>query len=283
MKEKYMKFENQGQIIEELKRLNNLPIEQIESELSKLRMYHEDWQDFTNTTVNMTYVAVPNPRDSEMLQNKEYMSYEDYIRLSEYRQIRVPGRADYMKRQFEQGEKISKEEVEQAQQIKELWEELELKKSPIKEISEYTDCIENTVYDMEYFIGEKSETEMEEWLKNNIDILNEQMAIIQKCFGYVKEKYGDSEKVNEVQNNLIKSLNNGIGILVGRKNGEPKFSDEALDAQSNEIKDKLKEYKSVCEELVKAKIKEQQKTIESQKEEINTQKNKDDKGVEIDE
>lgn len=203
MKNKERVFDFNGEsldkIIDELKRINGLPVEEVENEVNSLRMYREQWEYVTNTHFSGSFGGREIENFNDKIESRERMSIEDFRTVDHESSKILGGKIAWLKnleKKYGNTNQNYSDKIKQLEEIEGLWEEVTKKEKPFKKIQEYFERVEDVLW--RYTDGYATS----EFATPN---LNQTINNIKKCMDYGKNKYNISREFDNEQE-LFKTL-----------------------------------------------------------------------------
>lgn len=182
---------DETQIIEELKELNSLPLNELDEEIGKMQMTYSEWCQLMNRTDYWQTSLDPSEKeknDKVLLTNGSSISYEEFKRLSK----------EYGKRIIQPMNDPLKEEKQELVQL------LKDKLEPIQQMDEH---LMGLAYVIEEYIGEELLDEESNERKRR------EIAAIQRCMKFNEERCGQKNILSENITNLSISLQKELSEL----------------------------------------------------------------------
>ena len=200
------------EILEILKVLNSLPVENIKEEMDSLEMTFDDWWVFTNTGFDTNSFT---EEQWEMVNGQTNISYSKFLDISrlypidDY-SIQVSGlssAAELERVSIEQaGSNVpieAREELPILEEIETQWNDLRPKYDPVHEVARITSNIRNIlIYDA---VSIENLPVIEE-MKNSIEQLK-------KCFGYIEDTKRKDRATIILENDLLSTVQGGKTAL----------------------------------------------------------------------
>lgn len=196
------------EILEILKVLNSLPIEDIREEMDSLEMTFEDWRVFTNTEFDTYEFTEEQVRMAESQTNIPYSKFLDISRsypLDGF-SFQASGLSSAAKSQRESIEQVGGnvpieviEELPTLEKIETQWNDLRLKYDTVHEVARIT---ENVRYMLMHDAILIENMPVIEEMKNSIEQLK-------KCFGYIEDTKRKDRATIILENDLISAVQGG--------------------------------------------------------------------------
>ena len=143
MKSKERVFDFNGEsldkIIDELKRINGLPVEEVENEVNSLRMYRGQWEYVTNTRFSGGFGGREIENFNDKIESRERMSIEDFRTVAHESSQILGGQIAWLKnleKKYGNTNQNYSDKIKQLEEIEGLWEEVTQKEKPFKKIQE---------------------------------------------------------------------------------------------------------------------------------------------------
>lgn len=207
------------EILNILRRTNELPAREVKENVDSMRMTFSDWEKFTNHRIAGYDARDLTKRQLTIIEDKASISYDEYlaVRASCHRYMELSdnsnrakmarGRKDTMQKEIEAGEISAEsvqlppeEEVQMLEEIERLWREVRTKYDPVMEISRISN---NTIDILEY--GTSSDR-----LDYSIRTLKENMEGFQSATTLVGELYEKNQECLDLDFELITAMAQGL-------------------------------------------------------------------------
>lgn len=205
-------------ILEILKRVNGLPVEDVKEEIDSLKMSFSEWSNLTNQRF-----AGYNERDCKryelsMLQDKVDISYEEFLQVSRLckRFIHRTGLSDRAKDERARSEMInegfakeeelggkpfSEEDLQILDEIAYQWDDVRAKYDPAKEVERISQHIQGFLrYDAS--VSSEYQAYIIEEMKRSEELLK-------KCFGYIDDTREKNDATMSIESELLSAMQDG--------------------------------------------------------------------------
>lgn len=205
------------ELLGKLKRLDNLPSNEVKQGLDGLRMTFSEWQSFTNEDLGyFMYGQIKVYK--QKFEDKVDISYEEYLKMQHLPITREFPRESNIARRERQRGVISEDELSTLEEIEVVWENVRAKYNPVKEViratKEARDVFEYDTTSDKLPIG--------------IEEVKRSISQLKKSTRYIDESRELDEECLELEDELIKAMEEGLKVLEELQNSTDLSVDEFM-------------------------------------------------------